>query len=253
MWSKSPSGCCNSPRGWGDSRERLPQEPPSTTGLGGSRERLPREPPTPGLELSPLGRGVTTWSHALSGQGDSASSPIQSAHTVARGAGEVATGLKPPQFNLPESYLTPGGGLNPAGATGRMRVCNPPLTTEQSGGRGREKDGGSLFGSGGSSEASGTAIPVAALFTQAAEATTNHENDNEPRRTASNMKPTRESDGAPTPRKELNASSRSAIYANRSSKPVSYTHTDQELQANQRQAAPSTERRSRTHEARVRR
>ena len=33
--------------------------------------------------------------------------------------------------------------------------------------------------------------------------------------------------------------------ANRSSKPVSYyTHTDQELQARQRQAAPSTERRS---------
>ena len=38
--------------------------------------------------------------------------------------------------------------------------------------------------------------------------------------------------------------SRSAIYANRSSKPVSYTHTDQELPANQRQTAPSTERRS---------
>ena len=39
--------------------------------------------------------------------------------------------------------------------------------------------------------------------------------------------------------------SRSAIYANRSSKPVSHTtHTDQELSANQRQAAPSTERRS---------
>ena len=58
------------------------------------------------------------------------------------------------------------------------------------------------------------------------------------------MKPARESDGAPTPRKKLNGSSRSAIYANRSSKPVSYTHTDKELQANQRQAAPSTERRS---------
>ena len=58
------------------------------------------------------------------------------------------------------------------------------------------------------------------------------------------MKPERESDGAPSPRKELNGSSRSAIYANRSNKPVSYTHTDQELQANQRQAAPSTERRS---------
>merc|ERR1711967_11860 len=75
--------------------------------------------------------------------------------------------------------------------------------------------------------------------TQAAEATTNHENDNEPRRTASitkkKMKPkvTRESDGAPTPRTKLNGS--------RSSKPVSYTHTDQELPANQQQAAPSTE------------
>ncbi len=62
-------------------------------------------------------------------------------------------------------------------------------------------------------------------YTRAAEATTNRENDNEPRRTASNMKPARESDGAPTPRKELNGSSRSAIYANRRSKPVSYTHT----------------------------
>ena len=41
------------------------------------------------------------------------------------------------------------------------------------------------------------------------------------------MKPARESDGAPTPRKKLNGSSRSAIYANRSSEPVSvsYTHT----------------------------
>jgi len=82
-------------------------------------------------------------------------------------------------------------------------------------------------------------------YTQAAEATTNHENDNEPRRTAliTKMKPTRESDGAPTPRKELNGSSRSAIYANRK-QAVSYTHADQELQANQRQAAPSIERRS---------
>ena len=55
------------------------------------------------------------------------------------------------------------------------------------------------------------------------------------------MKPSREGDGVPTPRKELNGSSRIAIYANRSSKPVSYTHTDQEFQAaNQRHAAPST-------------
>ena len=46
------------------------------------------------------------------------------------------------------------------------------------------------------------------------------------------MKPTRESDGAPTPRTKLNGSSRCAIYANRSSKHVSYTHTDQELQIN---------------------
>ena len=38
------------------------------------------------------------------------------------------------------------------------------------------------------------------------------------------MKPTRESDGAPTPRTKLNGSSRCAIYANRSSKHVSYTH-----------------------------
>ena len=64
---------------------------------------------------------------------------------------------------------------------------------------------------------------------------------NEPRRTALIMKPTRESDGAPTLRTKLNGSSRSVIYANRSSKPVSYTHTDQELPANQQQAAPSTE------------
>jgi len=87
-------------------------------------------------------------------------------------------------------------------------------------------------------------------YTQAAEATTNHENDNEPRRTASitKMKPTRESDGAPTPRTKLNGTSRSAIYANRSSKPVSYTHTDQELPANQQQAAPSTEVRTQEEE-----
>ena len=85
------------------------------------------------------------------------------------------------------------------------------------------------------------------LYTQAAKATTNHENDNEPRRTAFVliMKPARKSDGAPTPRKKLNGSSRNAIYANRGSEPVSHTsHTDQELQANQRQAAPSTKRRS---------
>ena len=59
-----------------------------------------------------------------------------------------------------------------------------------------------------------------------------------------NMNPARESDGASTPRTKLNGSSRSAIYANRSNKPVSYTHTDQELPANQQQAAPSIERRS---------
>ena len=87
-------------------------------------------------------------------------------------------------------------------------------------------------------------------YTQAAEATTNNENDNEPRRTAFAliMKPARESDGAPTPRKKLNGSSRSAIYANRSSKPVSYTHADQELPANHLQAAPSTEFRTPTQE-----
>ena len=37
------------------------------------------------------------------------------------------------------------------------------------------------------------------------------------------MKPSRESDGAPTPRKKINRSNRSATYANRSTKPVSYT------------------------------
>ena len=58
------------------------------------------------------------------------------------------------------------------------------------------------------------------------------------------MKLARESEGVSSPRKKLNGGSRSAIYANRSSKPVSYSHTDQELQANQRQAAPSTECRS---------
>jgi len=79
-------------------------------------------------------------------------------------------------------------------------------------------------------------------YTQAAEATTN--NENEPRRAALNMKLPRESDGTQIPRKRLNGSSRSATYANRGSKPVSYTHTDQELQASQRKAAPSTERRS---------
>ena len=36
--------------------------------------------------------------------------------------------------------------------------------------------------------------------------------------------------------------------ANRSSKPVSYTHTDQELPANQQQAAPSTEVRTQEEE-----
>ena len=59
------------------------------------------------------------------------------------------------------------------------------------------------------------------------------------------MKPARESDGTPTPRKKLNGSiSRCEIYANRSGEPVSYTHTEQELQADKRQAASSTERRS---------
>jgi len=85
------------------------------------------------------------------------------------------------------------------------------------------------------------------VYTRAAEATTNNENDNEPRgprQTALIMKPAREIEGAPTPRKKLNRSGTSAIYANRSSKPVSYIHTDQEFQANQRRAAPSTERRS---------
>ena len=66
------------------------------------------------------------------------------------------------------------------------------------------------------------------------------------------MKPPRESYGAPTPRKQkLNGSSRSATYANSISTPVSHTHTDQELQANQRQAALSIERRSWAHEARL--
>ena len=80
---------------------------------------------------------------------------------------------------------------------------------------------------------------------QAADATTN--NYNEPRRAAYwNMKPLR-GEGKrrrANPEEKLNGISRIATYANRSSKPVSYTHTDQELQANQRQAAPSTERRS---------
>ena len=62
------------------------------------------------------------------------------------------------------------------------------------------------------------------------------------------MKPSREGDGVPTPRKELNGSSRIAIYANRSSKPVSYTRTDQELPANQQQAAPSIEVRTQEEE-----
>ena len=54
-------------------------------------------------------------------------------------------------------------------------------------------------------------------YTQAAEATTNNENDNEPRRTAFAliMKPARESDGARTLRKRLNGSSRSATCANK--------------------------------------
>ena len=51
-------------------------------------------------------------------------------------------------------------------------------------------------------------------YTQAAKATMNNENDNEPRRTALSMKPARESDGAPTARKKLNGSSRSAMYGN---------------------------------------
>jgi len=67
--------------------------------------------------------------------------------------------------------------------------------------------------------------------TQAAEATTNHENDNEPRQTASitkkktKPKVTRESDGAPTPRTKLNGSSRSAIYAQTEAASPSRTHT----------------------------
>ena len=37
------------------------------------------------------------------------------------------------------------------------------------------------------------------------------------------MKPPRESEDAPNPRKRFNGSSRSATFANRRSKPVSYT------------------------------
>ena len=37
------------------------------------------------------------------------------------------------------------------------------------------------------------------------------------------MKPTRENNGVPDPRKQLNGSSRSVTYANRRGKPVSYT------------------------------
>ena len=40
------------------------------------------------------------------------------------------------------------------------------------------------------------------------------------------MKRARESDGVPTPRRKLNGSSRSATYADRSSKPVSYTQAN---------------------------
>jgi len=77
-------------------------------------------------------------------------------------------------------------------------------------------------------------------YTQAAEAMTNNDNDNEPRRTAYLiMKPARESDGAPTPRKKLNGSSRSAIYANRAASP-SRTHTPiksfKQINGRQRQA-----------------
>ena len=59
-------------------------------------------------------------------------------------------------------------------------------------------------------------------YTQAAEATVTN-NENEPRRAALNMKPARESDGAPTPRKKLNGSSRSATYATEVASP-SRTH-----------------------------
>ena len=72
-------------------------------------------------------------------------------------------------------------------------------------------------------------------YTQAAEATTNNENDNnEPRarRTAFAfalllliMKPARESDSAPTPRKQLDGCSRGAIYATEAACPFrTYTH-----------------------------
>ena len=89
--------------------------------------------------------------------------------------------------------------------------------------------------------------------TQAAEATTNHENDNEPRRTASitKMKPTRESDGAPTPRTKLNGSSRSAIYANRSSKPVSCLVHTHRSRASSKSTAGSAKHRSQNAEVAV--
>ena len=81
-----------------------------------------------------------------------------------------------------------------------------------------------------------------------AEATTNHENDNEPRRTASitKMKPTRESDGAPTPTPKDEAQRKQQkcdIRKQKQQARLVHTH-DQELQANQRQAAPSTKSRS---------
>ena len=61
------------------------------------------------------------------------------------------------------------------------------------------------------------------------------------------MKPARESDGAPTPRKKLNGSSRSAIYANRSSEPVSYTHTHRS-RASSKSTAGGAKQKHRTQE-----
>jgi len=86
-------------------------------------------------------------------------------------------------------------------------------------------------------------------YTQAAEAATNHENDYEPRRTALSL----EYEATEGKRRRANPEAQRKqqkcdIHKQKQQARLVHTHTDQELPANQQQAAPSTEVRTQEEE-----